>query len=38
MSLCRLGLGELSKFESAALEEMKPQLAAEIEKGNNWSK
>jgi hypothetical protein len=36
--LFRYGVGKLSEFESAAVEDMKPQLAAEIAKGNEWSK
>jgi hypothetical protein len=36
--LYRFGLGKLNDVEAKALEEMKPQLIAEIQKGKDWSK
>ena len=36
--VCRYGVGKLNEVETKGLEEMKVQLAAEIQKGNDWSK
>lgn len=36
--ITRYGVGKLTEFEAAALEEMKPQLIAEISKGVEWKK